>query len=217
MEKYFIAICGNIGCGKTTVANLLSNVFGFRKFEESVEDNPYLPLFYKDMHKWSYKLQRYFLLTRALMHEKINMLEESAILDRSIYEDMEVFAKNQLYMRLWTQEEYETYKKFANLLITELRPPDLLICMHASIPTLRERIKKRNREYEKELILETDMYLPALQKLYESWFISYSLGPKLSVKTDRLNFVDNPDDIEKLIRAVKASLDARKNNLRRFL
>jgi deoxyadenosine/deoxycytidine kinase len=217
LEKYFICVCGNIGCGKTTVANLISQVFSMPKYEESVEDNPYLSLFYGDMNKWSYKLQRYFLLTRALMHEKINMLSTSAILDRSIYEDMEVFAKNQLYMRLWTQEEYETYKKFCNLLITELRPPDLIICLRASMPILRERIKKRNRPYEKELILDTDTYLPALQRLYEEWFAAYNLGPKLSVKTDQLNFVDNPDDIEKLIRAVKASLDARKNNLRRFL
>ncbi|MFH1917170.1 MAG: deoxynucleoside kinase [Nanoarchaeota archaeon] len=214
--KQFICVAGNIGSGKTTVANLLSQVFSLRKFEEEVEDNPYLALFYADMHKWSYRLQRYFLLTRALMHEKINMMKESAILDRTIYEDMEVFAKNQLYMQLWTQEEYDKYKKFCSLLITELRPPDLIICLHASVPILRARIRKRNREYEKDLTNEDDQYLPALQKLYDSWFTAYNLGPKLLVKTDSLNFIDNPEHIERLIKAVKASLEARGNTLKKF-
>jgi deoxyadenosine/deoxycytidine kinase len=216
-EKYFVCVCGNIGSGKTTVTNLLAQVFGFRKFEEEVEDNPYLKLFYEDMNKWSYRLQRYFLLSRALMHEKINMIPESAILDRSIYEDMEIFAKNQLHMRLWTQGEYEKYRRFCELLMNELRPPDLIICLSASMPTLRSRIRKRGREYEESLTKEDDDYLFQLQRLYDDWFPRYNLGPKLLGRTDNLNFVDNPLDIEKLVRAVKMSLSAKGSNLKKYM
>lgn len=215
--KHFICIAGNIGSGKTTVANLLAEVFRYRKFEEEVEDNPYLPLFYKDMHKYSYRLQRFFLMTRALMHEKINNFPNSAILDRSIYEDMEIFAKNQLHMKLWTQEEYDRYKEFCNLLLAELEPPDLLIYLNASLATLRQRITERGRDYEKELTHPEDTYLPALQRLYDEWFTRYTLSPKLMIRTDNLDFVNNPEHVEKLIRAVKASLDAKGMTLKKYL
>lgn len=217
MGKPFICLCGNIGSGKTTVTNLLADVFGLRVFEEEVEDNPYLKLFYEDMHQWSYRLQRFFLFSRALMHEKINMLDIPCIQDRSIYEDMEIFAKNQYRMKLWSQEEYEKYRTFCQLLSKELRPPDLLIYLRTSIPILRERIRKRGRDYEQQLWDGQDTYLHNVQKLYDEWFNKYNLGPKLMVKTDNLNFVDNPDDIKKLVTAVRNCLRNKGESLKRFL
>ncbi|MFH1073274.1 MAG: deoxynucleoside kinase [Nanoarchaeota archaeon] len=216
-KKYFVCVSGNIGCGKTTVTNLLAEVFKFRKFEEEVEDNPYLALFYHDMKKWSYRLQRFFLFSRALTHEKINMFPNSAIQDRSIYEDMDVFAKNQLKNNLWTEEEYEKYTIFCSMILKELEPPDLLVFLHASMPTLRERIKKRGRAYESQMIQENDPYLLQLQELYLDWFKSYKLGPKLMVHTDNLNFVDNPEHIQKLISGVRNCLVNKDTSLTKYI
>jgi deoxyadenosine/deoxycytidine kinase len=130
---------------------------------------------------------------------------------------MEVFAKNQLYMKLWTQEEYDKYKQFCNLLLAELHPPDLLVYLNASLPTLRERIKKRGREYEKGLLNIDDPYLGNLQKLYDDWFSRYTFSPKLLVRTDSLNFVENPEDVNRLILAVKRSLDAKGMTLKKYM
>lgn len=207
MPKVFICVSGNIGCGKTTVADIIANKLGFRKFEESVEDNPYLNLFYQDMNKWAFRLQRYFLLTRALAHEKANVLEESVMQDRSIYEDLAVFAENQRLTGLWTEQEYKKYKDLYDLVSAEVNPPDLLVYLKTSMPLLKERIKNRNRAYEMELIKEGNTYLERLQELYEKWIKNYSLGPKLIIDTDTLNIVDSTEDLEKLTNMIRDCLD----------
>ena len=207
MQKVFICVAGNIGLGKPTVANLIANIFGFQKFEESVDDNPYLRLFYDDMHAWSYRLQRYFLFSRAITHEKIVMSSNSGVQDRSIYEDMEIFAKNQSKTALWTPVEYERYKKFCEMLLEELKPPDLIVYLHASLPVLRERIRERGREYEAALTSDDDPYLAQLQELYEQWIKGFSFAKKLIVNTDDMNLVKNPDDITALVEAIRAALE----------
>ena len=207
MQKSFICVSGNIGCGKTTVANLICNIFGFRKFEESVDDNPYLKLFYENMNEWSYKLQRYFLFSRAITHEKIVMAPHSAVQDRSIYEDIEIFAKNQSKNALWTETEYTRYLKFCEMLMEELKPPDLIVYLHASVPALRERIRTRARDYEAALTRDDDVYLVQLQELYESWIKNFRLSKKLIINTDNMNLVKNPDDITKLVESVRAALE----------
>ncbi|MFH0948917.1 MAG: deoxynucleoside kinase [Candidatus Aenigmatarchaeota archaeon] len=206
MPKVFICVSGNIGSGKTTVANIIANIFDFKKFEESVEDNPYLNLFYQDMNKWAYRLQRYFLLTRALAHEKVNVMNESVVQDRSIYEDMAVFAENQRLTGLWTEQEYKKYKELYDMVSAEVKPPDLLIYLRTSMPFLKERIKSRNRSYEMELIKEGNTYLEQLQSLYETWVKNYNFGSKLIIETDKLNIINNPDDLVKLINMIKFAI-----------
>lgn len=215
MQKVFILVSGNIGCGKTTVANLIAHIFGFKKFEESVEDNPYLKLFYEDMEKWCYRLQRYLLFTRVVAHERISMFQESAVQDRSIYEDMEVFARNQVNNKLWTEEEYRKYKTFCEIISKELIPPDLLIYLQTSVPVLKERIKKRGRSYERDLWRADNDYLDQINRLYEDWIKRYNLGPKLIINTDSLNIVENPDDLKKMVTMVKAALK-KETSLKKF-
>jgi len=217
VKKHFVCVAGNIGSGKTTVANLIEGVFGFKKYEEVVENNPYLPLFYNDMKKWSYKIQRYFLMTRFIAHENISMAPHSAVQDRSIYEDMEIFAPLQVKIGNFTPDQARRYKEFCKLVYDEIKPPDLLIFLKASVPVLLERIRKRNREYEMDLVKPGNTYMYELQKLYDKWISSYNLGPKLIIETDKLNFVDNPDHIKLLINQIKSALMRKEAKLQKFV
>jgi deoxyadenosine/deoxycytidine kinase len=215
-KKYFVCIAGNIGSGKTTVASIIESIFGFKKYEEVVENNPYLPLFYNDMKKWSYKIQRYFLMTRFVAHENIAMASESGVQDRSIYEDMEIFAQLQIRLGNFTPEQARRYNSFCKLLYEEIRPPDLLIYLRTSIPVLKERISRRGRDYEAELARTDNNYLAELQKLYDRWIARYDLGPKLIIDTDTLNFVDNPDHVKILVNQIKSALMRKEKKLTKF-
>lgn len=217
IRKFFVCVTGNIGSGKTTVATLIESIFGFRKYEEVVENNPYLPLFYNDMKKWSYKIQRYFLMTRLVAHENISMTAHSSVQDRSVYEDMEIFAPLQIKMGNFTPEQVRKYNTFCRLVYSELKPPDLLIYLRTSLPVLLERIRRRGREYEKDLLRPGNPYMEQLQMLYEKWISSYNLGPKLVVNTDSLNFVDSPDDVRILVNQIKGILMRKEPKLSRFV
>lgn len=216
ISKFFVCVTGNIGSGKTTVANLIESIFDFKKYEEVVENNPYLPLFYEDMRKWSYKIQRYFLMTRFIAHENISMASHSAVQDRSVYEDMAIFAPLQIKLGYFTPEQVKKYNTFCDLVYHELKPPDLLLYLRTSLPVLLERIKKRNRNYEADLLRPGNPYMEQLQLLYEKWINSYNLGPKLIVNTDSLNFVDNPDDVRILVNQIKALLMRKEPKLSKF-
>lgn len=208
-HKHFVCIAGNIGVGKTTVTHLLESALGFRAFPEPVDDNPYLPYVYGDMHAWSYKLQRYFLLARSIANERIAMAPHSVIQDRSIYEDMEVFATLQARRGYFTPAQIERYHAFCALLDDELVPPDLLVFLRCSLPTLRERIARRNREYELELLKPGNTYLTDLQELYDRWIASYRRGPTLIIETEQFNFADNLAHASALIERVQAALARR--------
>lgn len=216
ISKFFVCVTGNIGSGKTTVANIIESIFGFKKYEEVVDNNPYLPLFYEDMRKWSYKIQRYFLMTRFIAHENISMSEQSAVQDRSVYEDMAIFAPLQIKLGFFTAEQANKYNTFCDLVYHELKPPDLLIYLRTSLPILLERIKRRNRDYEADLLAPGNNYMEQLQMLYEKWINNYNLGPKLIVNTDNLNFVDNPDDVKILVNKIKALLMRKEPKLSKF-
>ncbi|MFC2143180.1 deoxynucleoside kinase [Candidatus Aenigmatarchaeota archaeon] len=215
-DKVFISIAGNIGSGKTTVAKLISSIFRYEMYKERVDENPYIHLFYQDMKTWSYRVQRFFLLTRVIAHEKINMSDISCVQDRSIYEDVEIFAKNQMKTALWTPSEYERYTKFCELILEELKPPDLMIFLKTSVPVLRKRIRERNRKYEEQLMRDDDPYLHQIQEMYDNWIKNFIICPKLIIDTDNLNFVKNPDDVKKLVSTIKSALRRKEMKLNEF-
>ncbi|MCX6816065.1 MAG: deoxynucleoside kinase [Candidatus Aenigmarchaeota archaeon] len=216
-KKHFVCVAGNIGSGKTTVANIIESIFNFKKHEEVVEGNPYLPLFYKDMKAWSYKIQRYFLMTRFIAHENISMGSQSCVQDRSIYEDMEIFAPLQIKIGNFTEDQEKRYKTFCKLVYDEIKPPDLLIFLRTSLPVLRQRIAKRGRDYEKNLADPKDTYMEELQKFYDRWISRYNLGPKLVIDTDKLNFVENPEHVKLLINQIKSALMRKEEKLGTFV
>ncbi|MCL4538075.1 MAG: deoxynucleoside kinase, partial [Bacteroidetes bacterium] len=144
----FISIAGNIGSGKSSLTKLLSRHFGWVPFYESVDDNPYLSDFYADMKRWSFHLQVYFLSNRFMNHKKIIEMPESVVQDRSIYEDVEIFARNLHEMGNMDKRDYENYRELFSIMVEYLRPPDLLIYLRANIETLLRQIRLRGRSYE---------------------------------------------------------------------
>jgi len=182
-----------------------------------VENNPYLPLFYQDMKTWSYKIQRYFLMTRFIAHENISLAPHSAIQDRSVYEDMEIFAPLQIKLGYFTADQTKRYKIFCSLVYKELKPPDMLVYLRTSLPVLLERIRKRGRPYEMDLLRPGNPYMTQLQFLYEKWISKYNLGPKLVVNTDNMNLVDNPDDVKILVNQIKSILMRKEPKLHKFV
>ncbi len=193
MKKYFIAIAGNIGVGKSTLTSLLSQRLGWEPFLEGVTDNPYLADFYAEMGKWSFHSQIYFLAQRLRNHRQLLERSHSVIQDRTVYEDAEIFARN-LYARGAMQErDYRTYQDLYQAVTSILPPPDLVIYLRASLPTLNARIRQRGRSYEQQIAPE---YLTRLNVLYEEWFAHFSLCPVLTVPADELDFVKNNQHLD---------------------
>lgn len=187
-NNYFFALAGNIGVGKTTWTTLLSEKFGWRPYYEKVTENPYLPDFYKDMQRWSFHSQIFFLTQRFKAHQEIQKTATTCIQDRTIFEDGEIFAKNLFDQKAITEKDYLNYKDLYETIILSLRFPDLIIYLRASIWTLISRIRKRGRDYERSINKE---YLAQLNKGYENWVERYA-------KQHRVLIVDTDDlDIEK--------------------
>ncbi len=201
-EKKYIAVAGNIGAGKSSLTTLLGKNFGWETYYESVDDNPYLSDFYEDMRRWSFNLQIYFLSSR-FKHQKILMnLENSLIQDRTIYEDVEIFAKNLHEMGLMSDRDYQNYCSLFDEMASYLKAPDLLIYLRADVPTLVKQIQQRGREYENTIRIE---YLERLNRLYEDWIDSYE-HEKLVIDTDDIDFVNNPEDLGKVLSLVEQRL-----------
>ena len=198
----YIAIAGNIGAGKSSLTSLLSKHFGWEAFYESVDDNPYLADFYEDMRRWSFNLQIYFLSSR-FRHQK-EMLENqiNLIQDRTIYEDVEIFAKNLHEMSLMSDRDFKNYEALFNEMSHYLRPPDLLIYLRAQVPTLVNQIQLRGRDYENTIRID---YLERLNRLYEDWIDRYPYE-KLIIETDDLDFVNDNEDLGKVIEQVDKRL-----------
>jgi deoxyadenosine/deoxycytidine kinase len=184
--KHFVTVSGNIGAGKTSLTRLLSERLGWVAWYESVEDNPYLADFYADMRAWSFHLQIFFLGHRAEHHLKLAQRPESVIQDRSIYEDRYIFAPALLRLGNLSQRDFDAYRRVYDLVVEHLPPPDLLIYLRASVPTLLERIRRRGRDIERAVSAD---YLELLNELYESWLEEFDVCPVLTVPADRLDFV----------------------------
>jgi len=187
-----IALAGNIGAGKTTLTRLLADHFKFEPHFEVVDDNPYLEDFYKDMLRWSFHLQVYFLNSRFRQILEIRQSGKDIIQDRTIYEDRFIFAENLYEMGLMAERDFKNYTSLFELMELLVTPPDLLIYLRASIPTLVEQIHKRGRDYEKAINIE---YLSKLNDKYEKWIADYDKGDLLIIDMDKLDIVNNEEDL----------------------
>jgi deoxyadenosine/deoxycytidine kinase len=184
--KRFVAIAGNIGVGKSTLTALLREQLNWQPFFEAVNDNPYLADFYTDMRRWSFHSQIYFLSRRLRHHWQLLQCANSVIQDRTVYEDAEIFARNLYQQGLMDERDYRSYCELYDVVTTVLPPPDLIVYLRATVPTLKERIRRRGRPYEQDIATS---YLDQLNTLYDEWIERFSLCPVLSVPCDDLDFV----------------------------
>lgn len=203
-SKTFVIVAGNIGCGKTTLTQNLSEKLGWRPFYESVEDNPYLSDFYSDMSRWSFPIQVYFLNHRFKTHKFIEQANFSAIQDRSVYEDANIFARGLFEQGMMSQRDYTNYKELYETMISYLEPPSLMIFLKRSTNKLMERIAQRGRGYEQSISTE---YIATLNNYYHEWFENYNLGKRLIVDTDDLDFLNNSKHFDRLIEKIYDSMD----------
>ena len=201
-KHQYIAIAGNIGAGKSSLTGLLAQHFRWQAFYESVDDNPYLADFYEDMLRWSFNLQIYFLSSRFRHQKDMLQKEISLIQDRTIYEDVEIFAKNLHQMSLMSDRDFNNYEALFHEMNYYLRPPDLLIYLRAQVPTLVRQIQQRGREYENSIRID---YLERLNNLYEDWIGRYP-HEKLIIDTDDLDFVNDKEDLGSIIGLVEQRL-----------
>ena len=202
MEK-FIAIAGNIGAGKSTLVRLLCSKLHWTPFFEPVTENPYLADFYDDMQAWAFHSQVYFLMRRLRIHRQLMRQSGSVIQDRSVYEDAEIFAHNLYLQDSISERDYETYRELYQVLVEFLPPPDLVIYLRASVPTLLDRIAKRNRDYERTISAE---YLADLNELYENWVDHFDLCPVLTIPSDDLDYVAKPQHLTLVIQKMQEML-----------
>ncbi len=202
-KKAFVAVAGNIGSGKSSLTRLLSTAHGWTPMYESVEDNPYLSDFYKDMRRWSFQLQVYFLSNRFRSHKAITEGAQSVVLDRVIYEDAEIFARNLFEIGNMEERDYNNYVALYNVMTEYLHPPDLLIYLRASVNTLVRQISLRGRDFEQSIKRE---YLEQLNRHYESWIGRYNKGKLLVVESDNLDFVNRKEDLQRILMLVDEKL-----------
>jgi len=202
-EIKHIAIAGNIGSGKTTLTDLLAKSFGWEAHYEDVENNPYLYDFYQDMPRWSFNLQIYFLNSRFKSIIEIQKSNTPVVQDRTIYEDAYIFAANLHAMGLMSTRDYKNYLDLFNTVISQLRPPDLLIYLRASIPALVSQIEKRGREYEENLRLD---YLKRLNERYEAWIDTYKESKLMIIDVDKTNFADGKGKLNEVVNRIQGEL-----------
>ncbi len=198
-----IAIAGNIGSGKTTLAGLLAKHYNWEAHFEDVDDNPYLNDFYEEMQRWSFNLQIYFLNTRFNQILQIRKSGKTVVQDRTIYEDAYIFAPNLHSMGLMSTRDFENYFTLFNLMSSLISPPDLIIYLRASIPTLVKQIQQRGRKFESSIRLD---YLKKLNDRYESWATAYNLGKIIAVDVDNHNFPENPEHLSVVIDKINAEI-----------
>lgn len=198
-----VAIAGNIGAGKTTLTEMLSKHYRWIPQFEDVDQNPYLYDFYEDMPRWSFNLQIYFLNSRLNQLIEISKGTETVIQDRTIYEDAYIFAPNLHEMGLMSKRDFENYFDFFQNLRQMVKPPDLMIYLQASVPTLVGQIQKRGRDYEENIRLD---YLKRLNDYYTKWVEGYNEGPLLIINVDKTKFVENEEHLGEIIAKIDAEL-----------
>jgi len=198
-----VAIAGNIGAGKTTLTKLLAKHYKWEPHYESVAENPYLDDFYGSMERWSFNLQIYFLNSRFRQILEIRESGKNIIQDRTIYEDANIFAPNLHAMGLMTNRDFSNYESLFELMERLVSPPDLLIYLRASIPTLVGQIHKRGRDFENTISID---YLSRLNERYEAWISTYTKGKLLIIDIDNLDIVDKPEDLGSIIDRIDAQI-----------
>jgi deoxyadenosine/deoxycytidine kinase len=202
--KVFVVIAGNIGCGKTTLTKKLSERLNWKPFYESVSDNPYLDDFYHNMPRWSFELQVYFLTHRFETHKLIEKSNFSAIQDRSIYEDANIFARALFEQGDLGRRDYENYIKLFETMTAHLDYPTVMVYLRRSVPKLLERIRSRGRGYEEKITVD---YLKKLNGYYDDWYENYGQGKRIMIETDELDFLENEDHFNGLVNNIWDNLD----------
>ena len=204
IQKPFVGIAGNIGVGKTTFTQLLAKKYGWDEYYESVIDNPYLSDFYSSMERWSFNLQIYFLQHRFESQIKISNNVKGVIQDRTIYEDVQIFARNLHDMGHMSDRDWETYKNLFKNMVRFLKEPDIIIYLKASTDTLISRIKKRNRDFEKNINPE---YLHQLNTSYNNWVKNEKKLNILTIETDNFNVFKDLDQLNATYEIIENSID----------
>ncbi len=202
-NRYFIAIAGNIGAGKSTLTGMLADTFGWQPFYEANAENPYLADFYTDMKRWSFHSQVFFLGKRLEHHHQLLQHPGSVIQDRTVYEDAEIFAANLYEQGQMAERDYDAYRRLYDAIRAFVPPPDLLIYLQAGVDTLLARIHKRGREFERGIAPE---YLERLNRLYDRWIDSWMACPVLRIATDSLDFQFNNGDFAHIVAEVESAL-----------
>ena len=206
MPKHLVLVAGNIGAGKTSLAERLGKRLGWHVAYESVDNNPYLADFYADMRAWSFHLQIFFLGHRAEQHRQLVALPQSAIIDRSIYEDAHIFARVLHHMNNLNERDYQAYRAVFELVVANLPRPDLLIYLTAPVPVLMERIRQRGRPIEAAITAD---YLSLLDSFYQEWLAVFDLSPVLTLRTQQLDFVHHARHLDSVIDHIEATLAGR--------
>ena len=201
--KKFVAVGGNIGVGKSTLVAMLSARLGWEPFFEPVGENPYLADFYHDMRAWAFHSQVFFLTRRLRAHRQLCDHPTSAVQDRSVYEDAEVFAQNLYLQGHMSERDFQTYRELYQVLTEFLPAPDLVIYLRASVPTLMQRIANRGRDYERQIQAD---YLNRLNSLYETWITTFTLCPVLTVPADDLDYVAHSTHLDLIVTKVRDKL-----------
>ncbi len=206
MTKRFVLVAGNIGAGKTSLTERLAARMGWHAAFESVADNPYLADFYADMRTWSFHLQVFFLGHRAAQHKALAEDHQSAIIDRSIYEDAYIFARALYEMGNMTERDYLSYRRLFDVVVGELPLPDLLIYLRAPVPVLMERIGKRGRAIESGISAD---YLSLLDQYYDEWLKDFAACPVLMIESDNLDFVHRSDHLDVVVARIEDRLSGK--------
>lgn len=206
MVKRLVLLAGNIGVGKTSLTERIGERLGWKTAYESVADNPYLPDFYENMKEWAFHLQIYFLGHRAEQHIYLANHPESAILDRSIYEDAHIFARALHHMDNLNDRDYHAYLRLYDLVVKNLPKPDLLIHLEAPVSVLMARIKRRARNIETGI---SEGYLSLLERFYKEWVEGFDLCPVLTIRSDDLDFVHKPEHLDIVVQRIKEKLAGR--------
>jgi deoxyadenosine/deoxycytidine kinase len=193
--KRYVAVAGTIGSGKTSLVTWLVKRYGLEPFYEPNDQNPYLADFYRDMKSWAFHSQLFFLSHKLELHQSLLASKKPAVIDRTIYEDAEIFARNAKNQRFLSNRDWAVYQRLYEGIKRTLPPPDILVAVTCSLSATKKRIARRGREMEQAI---PDAYLRRLHKLYESWFASYDLGPIVRIDTTNLDYVENLVDLIEL-------------------
>jgi deoxyadenosine/deoxycytidine kinase len=203
VSKRLVLVAGNIASGKTSLTERLGGRMGWRTAFESVADNPYLADFYADMRQWSFHLQVFFLGHRAQQHVELARCSESAIADRSIYEDAHIFARALYHLGNLSERDYQSYRQVFTQVVNSLPRPDLLLYLQAPVSVLMERIAQRGRSMESGISLD---YLSLLEAFYTEWLQAFDLCPVLTIRTDDLDFVHRPQHLDVVVQRIQDRL-----------